>query len=261
MNEVFEPKDINKDVFKDPRGDVKVVSRPPLKLVKKRERSIQDNELSRPNKSGFSFKSLFKIFQIIGCWLPTILIIIFFIFIFVRPQGVWGNFTNLINNGLTLPKYEEKTIEEVREEINKQLTNVGENNVQITSSQLNILIKDRFTQFTNLKAEIVSGEINFIWQIEAQEQKKPLLGKLSLIQNTERNDFIVNSIGTGIFVLPSVLNKPLTDAYLSFFNIQQNSKTSLVRLIIPIDEKFTISDIKIKDDLLELKIVLPNSIF
>ena len=243
--------------IKDSRGDIKMYSSPPRKTPVKTD----IHEVVEKNKrSPGSMKFFYNFIKVIGCWLPTIFVIFAVIFIISKPPMLWNSFVEFVNNDLKVPSYNEITEAEALEQINTQLTTVGENIIPINESQLAAILKPRLQQLKDIKVDIEEGVIRLLWTLDESIEGKPIYGVIELVE--DGNTLVIDSIGTGRFILPDALKQAISSSLLSISQIGNGANAeNIMDTVLPFDENLEIRSMEIKQDLLELVVYLNANLF
>lgn len=247
--------------IKDSRGEIKVYSSPQKNApVKNTPQQTMEPEKPKKQHSALSMRFVATSVKIIGCWLPLAIVIVFIVFLATKPPAVWDTAVDFVNNNVAVPENEVLTETETINQINSQLTTVGENTVQINESQLAAILKPRLQQLSGLKVDLEEGVIRLVWVLDESREGKPVYGIIELTKDGE--GLKIENIGTGRVFIPQSLNKVISDSLLSLSQIGTPSEAdNLMQAILPFDESLDVTSLAIKEDLLELDVNLDASVF
>jgi len=158
-----------------------------------------------------------------GCFLLIILIIIGIVFFFVsKPAGLWTFAVNFLNDGITVSSYPKlENGEQVKQEINNQVTSIGTTTLQVTQEQLTSLLREKYPDLKNLYSYISKEKISIYWEVENTIKNTPLQANIEL-KTDSNNKLSLTKFGTVRVPIPYFLNSYLT----SIFNILASTTPS-----------------------------------
>lgn len=185
----------------------------------------------------------------ISCFILILLFcpIIFFIFLIVaKPPIFWDTFVSFNNKdvNITAPRL---TLEESRNIVNEQLTNLGLNDVIIPQDVITVLARVSFPELPNLTVEIKDDSMNIYWPIQ-QKDNDSLLGAAEIKKNSN-GELYISRLGTPRITLPKFVVKAVSNAALTVmqFGEEKARDNNLLYKILDANKDLSIQGVEFRE--------------
>lgn len=253
----------------DPRGEIKVYTKPPKKVDQEvLNQQVQSNPQPkervvveyRDRKRSFFGAGFFL--RLIGCWIPVLFVVALIVIIITKPAGAWNILVDFVNSDINVPQNQAMTLDNAREQINSQITAVGQNTIHINESQLTALASRSLPQLSNLQTDIEEDGIRFYWEIDKTIPENPLYGIIKIGKNAA-GEIAISQIGTQRISFPEFLNQVISDSLISVIDISnQTDKTyRLVYNLLSPDQNLKIDNLEFQNDQIELLVTVEARLF
>lgn len=197
-----------------------------------------------------------------GCFIIIVLIITLVLLIISKPRFFWQPTVQFLNNNVTLSEQTTPNLEEAKEFIESQITELGENTVRIPEEYITALIPVVLTNFNTPTAEVDDQGMHIYWILDNTIPEEPLLGKIT-IKADEQTGFYAHSIGFERFGIPEFFAKALMNAVQSAIQLlgQNSANTNLVQGLFGINGDFSLKAVEFLQDELVLVVDVNVKLF
>lgn len=187
-----------------------------------------------------------------GCFLFLLLIIGCIYIVINKPPFIWSEIVEYANNGIEAPKYTPQDLNNLQDNINSQINNIGEVKINLTQDQLTTLIRNNTTGLNDLTVDINNNEMIIYWQLDKTLPAKPLYGIVEIKETSEGN-LEISKIGTGRIGLPDFISTAATNTVYSLLNINKENQTPVGLLTsIFTSDNLTIKSVNLEDGLVKI---------
>lgn len=252
--------DIKKEVISsDERGEVKYISKPALKKPVSTD-IYEKNPIWKDKNSGNPLRFLLKFLQILGCWLPILLVIVLIVFIIVKPEGLWRGFADYMNAGIVVPEIDKITFIEARDRVNSRITQIGLNSVEVTEPELSAIAQEVFPQLKDVVVDVEPELIKLTWVIDDTIEEDPIYGIVE-VKKGEDDLLVINKFGTERLQTPPFLNKLITDSIIYIFKLQGDDiDNNIIYTLLNLGNSIRLTDVQLEQDYVILNITVTTGI-